>query len=102
MRDNVLGASYMGKAVMTIGINRMVEFTYHIEFFVSEECHLQFMQGPQCKPGRRRPGHNRHILDIIEPRVDQKGLLTILPKANGAPGFDQMALEPHDPCGKWH
>lgn len=80
---------------MTIGINRMVEFTYHRFLY------LRNVTSSSCKDlSVSQAGEGP---DIIEPRVDQKGLLTILPKANGAPGFDQMALRAtRSLCGKWH
>lgn len=65
---------------------------YLSQVFVSEEFHLQFIQGPQCKPSRRRrPEHNRT-------KGRSKKIVNHSSETNGAPGFDQMASKPCDPC----
>lgn len=74
----------------------MVEFVYHRFLFLGD------FSSNSCRDLSVSQG-DREGQDIIEPRVDQEGLLASRPNANAALGFDQMASRATwSSGGKWH
>lgn len=76
---------------MTTGINGMVEFTYHRFLYLRNFTSSSYKDLSVSQAGGEGP-------NITEPRVDRKKIVNHSSETDGAPGFDQMASKPCDPC----
>ena len=76
---------------MPTGINGVVEFTYHRFLYLRNFTSSSYKDLSVSQAGREGP-------NIIEPRVDQKRLLTILQKQMVPLALTKWHQEPCDPC----